>query len=519
MHKRINTRIIMGASISSNVTNLVTNAVVRTSNEIVQTAHATNNESIIINIKDTKGDVIISGNTIRQVLQINMSALSQALNSSDNNIKLDQQIAQMAKAIISGLNLAQLADANNTVDSLIKTCIEIKNVTTQSCMLNTSQNINVTVEGTKGNVSIVNNEFSQLATSIQSCVERAVSNNKNLQDISSTIQQASTSEAKGLSLAMIALIIVAMALTGVGGVYAGSKIIFPAVLIGSIVSFVMYFQWTIHDVSSYSFVEKTISESNDCSIAKSAQEDIGSAKDASEKCQNDSSCTAYEWNNGQAVYYKTKISDSCKSYYEKGGHKDSKNIIKEMVFKQGARNPTNADIANAWLNTIDGSFWVKSDPNILKYYGGVYGRLPARARYLYASGGTYANLQDEGGEGWNKLGDFGKLAGRTVNWGDGGPPTISSQQEGDLWIDYHDPSLLKVYTYVAMQGGTGFSWVSGKAVRGIGPIINSNVEQSKSVGFAVETKKTWLLYLAIGLLVVGIIGMAFTSGSFKGNKK
>ncbi len=59
----------------------------------------------------------------------------QALNNSDNNIKLDQQIAQMAKAVISGLNLAQLADANNTVDSLIKTCIEIKNITSSQCMM------------------------------------------------------------------------------------------------------------------------------------------------------------------------------------------------------------------------------------------------------------------------------------------------------------------------------------------------------------------------------------------------
>ncbi len=55
----------------------------------------------------------------------------------------------MAKAVISGLNLAQLADANNTVDSLINTCIEIKNITTQQCMMNTSQKINVLVEEQK----------------------------------------------------------------------------------------------------------------------------------------------------------------------------------------------------------------------------------------------------------------------------------------------------------------------------------------------------------------------------------
>jgi Lipid membrane protein of large eukaryotic DNA viruses len=508
----------MGASISSNVTNLVTNAIVRTSNEVIQTAHAEQNQSIIIAVNNTTGDVVISGNVIKQVATVSMSGLSQALNNSDNNIKLDQQIAQMAKAIISGLNLAQLADANNTVDSLIKTCIDVKNATIQSCLMNTTQTVNLTVEGTKGNVSVVNNQFTQLATAIQSCVEKAVGNNKSLQDISSTIQQAATSEAKGLSLAMIALIVVAMALTGVGGVYAGSKIIFPAVLIGAIVSFVLYFQWTVREVSSYSFVANTISETNDCSIPKSAgiQETSGSAKSASEKCENDSTCAAYEWYNGEAVFYNNmNISNSCKSYYANGSHKDTTPVIKQMIFKKGDRNPSNSDVANAWLNTSDGSFWINGDPNVLKYYP--YGRLSARARYNYASGGVYAGDSDiVGQEGWNKQDDnLGKRPNRTIDWGDGPPVTISSQAEGDVWIDYKNPSLLRVYTYTGVQGGVGFAWQSGISVKGVGPIINSNAAASKSVGFAIDSKKSWLLYLAIGLLIVGVIGMAFTSGMFK----
>ncbi len=130
---------------------------------------------------------------------------------------------------------------------------------------------------------------------------------------------------------MIALIIVAMGLTGVGGVYAGGKIIFPAVLIGSIVSFVLYFQWTVREISSYSFVQNTLSESADCSIQKSSGEldNIGSAKSASEKCQNDNTCVAYEWQNGQAVYYKNMtIGNSCKSYYSNGAHKDTYLLLK-----------------------------------------------------------------------------------------------------------------------------------------------------------------------------------------------
>ncbi len=84
------------------------------------------------------------------------------------------------------------------------------------------------------------------------------------------------------------------------------------------------------------------------------------------KCQNDNTCVAYEWQNGQAVYYKNMtIGNSCKSYYSNGAHKDTLPVIKKLIFKKGARNPVNTDIANAWLNTSDGSFWVNSDPNVL----------------------------------------------------------------------------------------------------------------------------------------------------------
>ncbi len=31
-----------------------------------------------------------------------------------------------------------------------------------------------------------------------------------------------------------------------------------------------------------------------------------------------------------------------------------------------------------------------------------------------------------------------KDANRTIDWGDGPPSTITSQAEGDVWIDYHD---------------------------------------------------------------------------------
>lgn len=516
----------MGASISTNITKLVTDAVTRTSNEIIQKEEVHNNQSVIIRVSDTGGDVNIIGNVFNQTATVDMKALSDVLNNSDNSIKLDQQIAQMAKAVISGLNLAQLADANNTVDDLVRTCIEVKNITTQQCLAGITQNISIIVERTKGNVNINKIITNQVSNSIQSCVQKAVAQSTSVQNVSAKISQAATSEAKGLSLAMIALIIVAMGLTGVGGVYAGGKIIFPAVLIASIISFVLYFQWTTKEISSFGFVANTISESADCSITKDSGETdtIGSAKAASEKCQNNGECSAYEWtpaNGGTAVYYKNNISASCKSYYSDGGHKDHSPIIKKLVFLKGARPPGPSDNANAWLDTTDGSFWVNSDPSVLKYMN----RVPLQIRMTYASGGVYANsavpqYAGVSGEGWNKmLSSFGKVAGRNIDWGEGPPSAVSNAAIGDVWVDYKNPSLLKVYRFVLIQG-TSNGWVQdAAAIAGIGPIINSNVESSKSVGFAVDTKKQYLLYIGIGLLLVGVLGLAFTSGFFTKKEK
>ncbi len=102
------------------------------------------------------------------------------------------------------------------------------------------------------------------------------------------------------------------------------KLFLPAVLIGSIVSFVLYFQWTVREISSYSFVQNTLSESADCSIQKSSGEldNIGSAK----RLPKNVKMITLVWHmNGkmvQAVYYKNMtIGNSCKSSYSNGAHK------------------------------------------------------------------------------------------------------------------------------------------------------------------------------------------------------
>lgn len=464
----------MGASVSKNVTKVVVDAITTTTNEVIQNAYVSGNQSIIIKITDTNGNVVIDNNTFTQVLHVDINALMNTLNNTTSSQKIDQQIAQTAKSLISGLNLVQIASTDNVLNSLIKTMIEVKNVTTQQCLSNNTQVINIAISKTQGNVQITNNAFQQLADTIQTCVQQAVNDNKTLQDIENVLNQSTVSDVQGLSVEFIAGIFIALAFTGVGGVFVGGKIIFPLTLLASVISFILYFQWTTKNIASYPLVAKTISES--CSISSGSQEQAASAKHAEEKCKSLQTCTAYEWKSGPgtAMYYTDTIPNSCKSYYEGGFNKDTSNVLKNIVFLKGARNPSYSDVGNAWLNTEDGSFWT--------------------------------NLSDQS-EGWNQQGTFEKRAGNSIDWGKGDPNLIKSYIDGDLWIDYNNPSLFKIYLFTVV--GSQRTWTVVRTMKGIGPQVDSKAESSKTVGFEVTVKKSWLLILSIGLLVVGVIGLSF----------
>ena len=66
----------MGASVSKNVTKILINAVATISSKIVQDTNISYDSSQIIYVKDTKGDVIIRGNTMIQHAYINYMFVS-----------------------------------------------------------------------------------------------------------------------------------------------------------------------------------------------------------------------------------------------------------------------------------------------------------------------------------------------------------------------------------------------------------------------------------------------------------
>jgi hypothetical protein len=223
-------------------------------------------------------------------------------------------------------------------------------------------------------------------------------------------------------------------------------------------------------------MDSLISEAGDCGDTPSESKSIGTANLASEKCYGDSKCTAYQFTDGQVGYFTAPISNSCKAYFKDSNHKDqAADLIRQSVFRTSTVDPVDADTGDGWLNTTDGSVWNKTRP--------------------------YDNkVLDALRPVWAKV----ETLGVGVSWGKGIP---SNAQQGTLYIDYTNPTILRLYEKVEN------TWTPLKTIRGPGVNVDASAsfDTSKTVGFRETYHKQWLLYLAIGLLIVGLIGIVVTN--------
>ena len=94
----------MGNTQSVNVAKSVTDIFAKVSSEMIQQTELSTNNSQIISISNTGGDVTISGNTFTQTAYINMSALMDALANQSAVDKITAEMEQLAKSIVSGFN-------------------------------------------------------------------------------------------------------------------------------------------------------------------------------------------------------------------------------------------------------------------------------------------------------------------------------------------------------------------------------------------------------------------------------
>lgn len=282
----------MGNANSVNVAKLVTDIYVGACTNIVQSTKLSNNNTQVISISGTGGDVVISGNVVIQRATLNVQALMEALATQDARQQVSNQIEQVAKSLVSGFNFFTFADAKSTVDNLVKSVTNMTTEISNQCSASLNNNQIITVENTKGDVKILNNLFSQVGSVVARCVENAVSRNTAVQEIQNKIDQASTSELKGFDLAwivaLIALILLLPLVVG-GKIAVGAmRYIFPIAMIAGGVMFGVYFATGTEEMLAYYYTKPYFDTCPGAQVERGA--DTTSMQEAVTDCLKRPSC-------------------------------------------------------------------------------------------------------------------------------------------------------------------------------------------------------------------------------------
>jgi hypothetical protein len=472
----------MGGAVSSNVMNVVVNAVAKITSDITQKIKLSYDSSQIIYIKDTHGDVIIRGNKMIQKASLNMKALFAALSTSSAQQNLALEVSQLAKSLVSGLNLGQFSEADNDMNLLINTTIEITTKIGQECAVMAEQNQEIWVEHTIGSVTIENNLMEQMANVMESCIEDAVNNSQAIQDIILKLKQDSSATAEGLSAwVLVAMFGILIGVPVIGGVVGGKAVLqylFPIMaVVGVILLMVYYFYYTeIIVMKAYS----TFIENTDACLFEPPKPIIdttfANAVTAGNHCMQDTSCVAFDWkalnvtNTGaytnvippQTKFY-TSVSNECMSDIKQ----DNVSMLRVPVVYVGA-GPPPATIPNI----LDGDCYI--DLTTSEWY-------QLKSNWFH----NQAIIDVK----------FTKVSvGKTV------PQATDPGNDGDFIIVYVQNAPEYFNTYKRDKIWTFYKQVSGPGLYAAAPAATNGS------GFKVIHRTEWLLYSGIGAVVLGILG-------------
>lgn len=377
----------MGASVSSNVSNVIIKAVVKVSSKLIQETNISYDSSQVIYIRDTKGDVIIRGNVMIQHAYINMQALFNAMSTASAQQNLAIELAQSAKSLTSGLNLGQFSEANNDLEVLIQTSIDITTTISQSCADLIKQDQQIVIEHTIGSVIIENNLFEQVANIFSSCLETSISNSEALQSIILKLTQDASATSQGISeWAIIALIAALIGIPTAGFVFVGKDILtylFPLMAVAGVIMVIIYYvrRKQIIPVKAYStFIENTpecLANPNHPPTETSYE----SVAAAGNFCNRSSSCAAFDWKGleiaptgtytlvkpPQTKFY-ASVDPNCRTSIQS----DNVNMLRTPVMYSGPGHPPQSLPSvirgDVWIDTATSNWyqltttWVASEP-------------------------------------------------------------------------------------------------------------------------------------------------------------
>nr|CAC19148.1 hypothetical protein [Diadromus pulchellus ascovirus 4a] len=220
----------MGSAISTNSTRIVMKAVTEVANTNIQKAYSDNNQSIVVKIENTGGDVNINNVTFTQRVNVNVGNLLNALTNSTNNEVLNEKLKQSAMSLVEGLNLAQLAASTNVVNQIINNLVTIKNRSINECKNSTTKTFSLDVRNTGGNVNVRDLDIDQDSSTVFKCIQDSKSTADLRRQTDVLIDGLASSKAQGLDTRWLVIGGVALfALLGVGGTFIGAKVIGPVI--------------------------------------------------------------------------------------------------------------------------------------------------------------------------------------------------------------------------------------------------------------------------------------------------
>lgn len=225
----------MGQAQSSNFSNTI----IDTYTKVVQDTNSTALQSSLnqakIEISGGQGDVNISNASIKQMVQNDMTASFESVNESSVLQKVSQSISQQASSMISGLNLGNFSESENSINTAISASMDVSQTISTSCTSVAVNQVEIAIKNQVGTINIDNLNIDNTIKSAMTCATKSLNKSIASQDIENKIAQKATAESKGLSLdfmgGIVAVAIVLM--IGFSVVIRQMGLIIPPLVVGA----------------------------------------------------------------------------------------------------------------------------------------------------------------------------------------------------------------------------------------------------------------------------------------------
>jgi hypothetical protein len=299
---------LLGVSKTTNVLEETMKAFTNVSTDIINQTNVKTDTSQLISVVGGTGDLLIDGTVQRINVRINAQSLLKAITSTEGQQKLASQLEQTAKSANTGLNLGQLAIANNTTRHYMESVLNIATSVSQLCGTESRQSQAISVEHRNGNIIISNVLQETVLDLLSSCLQDSITQSSAITAMQSLITQSATAENQGLSdwaivaLAGIALLAVVLPIAiplaiGISAIMRNLFIILGAALllagIGLLVAYFLTQKTQMATVAWTPGIDRTQAACNAQGSSKSTE--FAAPEDAGAKCLSDPGCQAYDW--------------------------------------------------------------------------------------------------------------------------------------------------------------------------------------------------------------------------------